>query len=399
MGILDSLGMLKVDFLGLATLSTMARACDLIKERHGIEYNLENIPLDDLKAFKLLGDGQTAGVFQVEGGGMTRWLIEMKPENLDNVIAMVALYRPGPMQYIPDYIARMHGEAPVEYRHDALRPIFEDTYGIPVYQEQLMNAAVQLAGYTQSEADDLRKAISKKIAAKLKKHRAKFVEGASEGGIPEETARQIFTDWEEFARYGFNKSHAADYGVIAVQTAYLKAHYPAEYMTALLTVTRNDTAKVALYVADARGMGIPVLQPDINSSIWDFSIENGGGNETAIRFGFSAVKNVGEAPVNLILEARKDQPFKDLNDFARRVDLRSVGKRTLECLVKVGALDSFGNRAALLASLDRIVGVSNSHFQAVRAGQMSLFGAETGITEDITLPQVNDVDKREMLNW
>ncbi len=399
MGILDSLGMLKVDFLGLATLSTMARACALIKERHGVDYDLTTIPLDDPKAFELLGRGQTAGVFQVEGGGMTRWLIEMKPENLDNVIAMVALYRPGPMQFIPDYIARMHGEAEVEYRHEALRPYFEDTFGIPVYQEQLMNAAVNLAGYTQSEADDLRKAISKKIAEKIKKHRSKFVEGASKGDIPRETAEQIFTDWEEFARYGFNKSHAADYGVIAVQTAYLKAQYPAEYMTALLTVTRNDTAKVALYVADARGMGIPVLQPDINCSEWDFTIENGGDNETSIRFGFSAVKNVGEAPVNLILESRKEGTFKDLNDFARRVDLRAVGKRALECLVKVGALDGFGNRAALLASLDRVVAVSNSHFQAIRAGQMSLFGAETGVTESIVLPEVNDVDKREMLNW
>jgi DNA polymerase III subunit alpha len=375
MGILDYMGMLKVDFLGLATLSTMARACDLIKQRHGIEFNLDNIPLDDPKAFELLGNGQTAGVFQVEGGGMTRWLVQMKPENLDNVIAMVALYRPGPMQFIPDYIARMHGEAEVEYRHEALRPIFENTYGIPVYQEQLMNAAVQLAGYTQSEADDLRKAISKKIAEKVRKHRAKFVKGASGNGIPKDIAELIFTDWEEFARYGFNKSHAADYGVIAVQTAYLKAHYSAEYMTALLTVTRNDTAKVALYVADARAMGIPVLQPDINSSEWDFTIENGGNQETSIRFGFSAVKNVGEAPVNLILESRKGKPFKDLNDFARRVDLRAVGKRALECLTKVGALDDFGNRAALLASLDRVVAVSNSHFQAVKAGQMSLFGA------------------------
>jgi len=399
MGILDSLGMLKVDFLGLATLSTMARACDLIRQRHGIDLNLDNIPLDDPKSFELLGNGQTAGVFQVEGGGMTRWLVQMKPENLDNVIAMVALYRPGPMQFIPDYIARMHGEADVEYRHEALRPIFEDTYGIPVYQEQLMNAAVKLAGYTQSEADDLRKAISKKIAEKVKKHRAKFVKGASGKGIPKETAELIFTDWEEFARYGFNKSHAADYGVIAVQTAYLKAYYPAEYMTALLTVTRNDTAKVALYVADARNMGIPVLQPDINTSEWDFTIENGGNKETSIRFGFSAVKNVGEAPVNLILEARREGTFKDLNDFSRRVDLRAVGKRALECLVKVGALDTFGNRAALLASLDRVVAVSNSHFQAIRAGQMSLFGAETGVTESIVLPEVNDVDKREMLNW
>ena len=399
MGVLEALGMLKVDFLGLSTLTTMARACDLIKQRHGKEYNLDNIPLDDPDAFELLGKGNTAGIFQVEGGGMTRWLVQMKPKNLDNVIAMVALYRPGPMQFIPDYIARMHGEAEVEYRHEALRPIFEDTYGIPIYQEQLMNAAVQLAGYTQSEADDLRKAISKKIGAKVKAHRSKFVKGASENGIPKNTAELIFTDWEEFARYGFNKSHAADYGVIAVQTAYLKAKYPVEYMTALLTVTRNDTAKVALYVADTRSMGIPVLRPDINSSQWDFTIENGAKQETSTRFGFSAVKNVGEGPINLILEGRKGKPFKDLNDFARRVDLRAVGKRALESLIKVGALDGFGNRAALLAALDRIVGVSNSHYQAIRAGQMSLFSANMGATEYVVLPEIKDVNQREMLNW
>ncbi len=398
MGILDSLGMLKVDFLGLATLTTMARACDLIRARHGVEFNLGTIPLDDPQAFELLGSGQTAGVFQLEGGGMTRWLVQMKPQNLDNVIAMVALYRPGPMQFIPDYIARMHGEAEVEYRHDALRPIYEETYGIPVYQEQLMNAAVQLAGYTQAEADDLRKAISKKIGDKVRKHRNKFVKGATARDVSEETANLIFTDWEEFARYGFNKSHAADYGVIAVQTAFLKAHYPPEYMAALLSVTRNDTAKVALYVADARSQGVPVLPPDVNASGWDFTIEDLS-DGPAIRFGLSAVKNVGEAPVNLILDAREDGPFADLNDFARRADLRSVGKRVLECLVKVGALDAFGARAALLASLDRIVAISNSYFQAARAGQMSLFGANTGVTEDIVLPDIHDVDRREMLNW
>jgi len=398
MGILNGLGMLKVDFLGLATLTTMSRACALIWQRHGIEFNLDQIPLDDPKAFKLLGDGQTAGIFQVEGGGMTRWLVQMKPQNLDNVIAMVALYRPGPMQFIPDYIARMHGEAEVEYRHEALRPIFQDTYGIPVYQEQLMNAAVKLGGYTQSEADDLRKAISKKIADKLQKHRSKFVAGAVTNGIPEETANQIFSDWEEFARYGFNKSHSADYGVLAVQTAYLKAHFPAEYMAALLSVSRNDTAKVALYVAEARSMGVPVLPPDINVSGWDFTIEDQE-NGPAIRFGLGAIKNVGEAPINLILEARANGPFSNLDDFTRRADLRAVGKRALECLVKVGALDFFGNRAALLSSLDRIVAASNTHLQAVRAGQMSFFGGTTGVTDTIQLPEVHDVDQREMLNW
>jgi len=398
MGVLDSLGMLKVDFLGLATLSTMARACELIERRHGIHYDLNNIPLDDPKAFDLMGAGQTLGVFQLEGGGMTRYLVQMKPQNLDNVIAMVALYRPGPMQFIPDYIDRMHGKAEVEYIHEALRPIFQDTYGIPVYQEQLMNAAVQLAGYTQSEADDLRKAISKKIAEKLLKHREKFAKGAVKRGIPEETAQAIFSSWEEFARYGFNKSHAADYGVIAVQTAFLKSHYPAEYMSALMSVTRNETEKVALYVADTRALGVPVLPPDVNASDWDFTIEDQASGP-AVRFGFGAVKNVGENAVETIIKARQGTPFRDLNDFARRADLRTVGKRALECLIKVGALDSLGKRAALLDSLDLITSVSSSHFRAADAGQMSLFGESTGVVEEIRLVEDSNIEHREMLNW
>ncbi len=826
MGILDSLGMLKVDFLGLITLSVMAKACEMIEKRHGIRYDLNNIPLDDPKAFELMGTGQTAGVFQVEGGGMTRWLVQMKPKSLDNIIAMVALYRPGPMAFIPDYIARMHGEAEVEYRHPKLEPIFKDTYGIPVYQEQLMRAAVELAAYTPSESDELRKAISKKKKEDIEKHRNKFVNGAVKEGMDKETAEAIYSDWEEFARYGFNKclpgdvevldsstgrlvrvedlyrgvekitetlscdipslklksqpvthvmdngikpvfrlttalgrviettdnhpfytihgwrqlgelqtddfiavprvipvegknewndheaialghllaegnlchprsvyfysqdeaqvddfiraadsfenvkcttavhkntfsvyaaradrkyepgifswvgelgllgknartkeipsvvfelnnrqislmisrmwegdghidvrgrslfyataskrmagqlqhlllrfgiisrirtvefpykdgrigyqvfitgyenigtfeekigchfvsqkrrqalaeltetvppaaigtkdvvpvgavkdyirsakdqsgltwneltvetgiaprefyptnsagkigfgrktlqrlgnyfddhnikrfaesdiywdrvayieyvgekqtydleiaethnfiandilvhnSHAADYGVIAVETAFLKSHYPAEFMAATLTASASQTEKVALYVADARSMGVPVLAPEINTSHWDFDIEDIEGKPN-IRFGFGAVKNVGEAAVGLIINEREaNGKFKDLNDFARRVDLRAVGKRALECIVKVGAMDNFGNRAALLASLDRVVSISNNHFRAAEAGQMSLFGEATGVVEEITLPEVNNVDKREMLNW
>jgi len=399
MGILDSLGMLKVDFLGLITLSVMAKACDLIEKRHGIKFDLNNIPLDDPKSFELMGSGQTAGVFQVEGGGMTRYLVQMKPKTLDNIIAMVALYRPGPMAFIPDYIARMHGEAEVEYRHPKMEPIFSDTYGIPVYQEQLMRAAVELAGYTPSESDELRKAISKKKKEDIEKHRNKFVNGAVNEGMPKDTAEAIYSDWEEFARYGFNKSHAADYGVIAVETAYLKTHYTAEYMAALMSASAGATEKVAWYVADARSMGVPVLAPEINTSSWDFAIEDVE-DKPNIRFGLGAIKNAGQAAVELIIKEReKNGKFKDLNDFARRVDLRAVGKRALECLIKVGAMDNFGNRAALLASLDRVIAISNNHFRAADAGQMSLFGAATGVVEEINLPEVNNVDKREMLNW
>jgi DNA polymerase-3 subunit alpha len=391
----------------------MAKACEMIENRHGIKFDLNSIPLDDPKAFELMGSGQTAGVFQVEGGGMTRYLVQMKPKTLDHIIAMVALYRPGPMAFIPDYIARMHGEADVEYRHQLLEPILQETYGITVYQEQIMYTAMNLGGYTASEADDLRKAVAKKKADVLLNHRQRFVSGAEKRGIPTEIANQIFDDWEAFARYGFPKGHAADYGVIAVETAYLKVHYTAEYMTALLSASAGQTEKVAYYVADARSMGVPVLAPDVNASGWDFTIEdveiaapaatNGGSSKKTqphIRFGLGAVKNAGQAAVELIIQEREQNGrFRDLNDFARRVDLRAVGKRALECLIKVGALDAFGNRAALLAALDRVIAISNTHFRAADVGQMSLFGSVTGVVEEINLPEVNNVDRREMLNW
>ncbi len=399
MSIVDSLGLLKVDFLGLATLTIMQRACDLIFERTGKRYTLDNIPIDDPETYEFLGKGHTAGVFQLEGTGMTRYLVQMKPQNLANVIAMVALYRPGPLEFIPSYIRRMHGEEEITYRHPALQPILEETYGITIYQEQIMRAAVELAGYTMSESDDFRKVIAKKQTEKLEKHREKFIKGAVKNGIPEETAKIIFKDWEEFARYGFNKSHAADYGIIAVQTAYLKAHYPVEYMTALLSASKNETEKVAFYVADCRSMGIEVLPPDINASGYDFTIEDRPDKGAAIRFGLGAVKNVGLAPVDCILEARREGPFKDLHDFARRVDLQKVGKRALECLVRVGALDRFGPRKALLQALDHIISVSTSHFRAVHSGQLSFFGAIPGVEESIVLPNTTSLDPREQLEW
>jgi DNA polymerase III subunit alpha len=398
---MDSLGLLKVDFLGLATLTIMARACDLIRDRQGVELNLDNIPIDDPATYELLGRGETAGVFQVEGSGMRRYLMQMKPKTLDHVIAMVALFRPGPMEFIPGYIRRMHNEEAIEYKHPSLEPIFKETYGYPVYQEQLMFAVMKLAGYTAPEADELRKAVSKKQKEKLLKHREKFVEGAVKSGITAETAGAIFDDWEEFARYGFNKAHAADYGVLAVQTAYLKTHYPVEYMTALLSVNQNDSDKVALYAADCRRMGIEVAPPDVNSSGWDFTIEDHPDGKATIRFGLGAVKNVGHGPVEEILQARvQGEPFTDVNDFAHRVDLRHVGKRSLECLVRVGAFDRFGSRPALLQSLDRIVSVSASHFRAAEIGQMSMFGPHTGIQDEITLPDyAGEISRREQLNW
>jgi DNA polymerase-3 subunit alpha len=400
MSIIDAQGLLKVDFLGLSTLTVMARACTLIKERHGVDLNLNNIPLDDPETYELLGRGETAGVFQVEGSGMRRNLMEMKPQNLDHVIAMVALFRPGPMDFIPSYIARMNGDEEVTYLHPKLEPILKETYGITVYQEQIMYTAMNLGGYTASEADFLRKAVAKKKKDVLLKQRDRFVSGAVKNDVPEEIANEIFDNWESFARYGFPKGHAADYGVIAVQTGYLKTHYPVEYMTALLAVEQNNTDKVTLYVADCRRMDIEVLPPDINCSHWDFSIEDRDNGTSTIRFGLGAVKNVGHGPVDIICEARSDGPFKDINDLIQRADLRKVGKRALECLIKVGALDSFGDRPSLLENLDRIVAISSSHFKAADMGQMSLFGADTGLVEKIYLPPAAvEVTRREQLNW
>ncbi len=399
MSIVENQGLLKVDFLGLASLTVMQRACDMIRERHGKDFNLNNIPTDDADTFKFLGQGHTAGVFQLEGTGMTRYVVQMQPRNLDNIIAMVALYRPGPLEFIPTYIKRMHGEERPTYLHPMLEGIFGDTFGIPIYQEQIMFAAIQLAGYTASEADDLRKAISKKKADVLLKHRLKFIEGCQQREIDPATATHIFEDWENFARYGFNKSHAADYGVIAVQTAYLKTHYTVEYMTALLSASKNDTAKVAWYVADCRAMGIDVLPPDVNASEWDFSIEERAGASPAIRFGMGAIKNVGHDPVGMLLDARSKGPFRDLNDFARRVDLKQMGKRSLECLIRVGALDAFGPRKSLLTALDQVLSVSSSHFRAAQSGQLSFFGTIAGVEEDIILPPSTNLDRREQLEW
>jgi DNA polymerase-3 subunit alpha len=399
MSIIEKLGLLKVDFLGLVTLTIMTRACNLIKKRHGVEYNLSNIPIDDPATFEFISRGHTAGVFQLEGTGMTRYITQMRPKSLANVIAMVALYRPGPLEFIPKYIRRMHGEEPVTFAHPALKPIFEETYGIPIYQEQIMSAAMELAGYNASEADDLRRAISKKMKDKILKHREKFIKGAAARGIPETAGGAIFADWEEFARYGFNKAHAADYGLIAVQTGFLKAHYTVEYMTALLSASKNETDKVAFYAADSRSMGVDVLAPDINTSGWDFTIEDRTDKTSAIRFGLGAVKNVGQSPVELILKVRSEGPFENLNDFSRRVDLRQVGRRALECMIKVGAMDRFGPRSALLDSLDRIIAISASHFRAAESGQMSLFGAIVGVEEEITLPAHIVEDKHTQLNW
>lgn len=400
MNIVDDQGLLKVDFLGLSTLTVMQRCCDMIEQRHGIRYEIETIPIDDPETFAYLGKGNTAGVFQLEGGGMTRTLVQMQPKNLRNVIALISLYRPGPMQFIPDYIACMKGEKEPSYRHPDMEKRFAETYGIPVYQEQIMFAAMDLAGYSAPESDGLRKAIAKKRRNKVEEHRIKFIEGCVKNGIEREVATAIFKDWEDFAEYGFNKSHAADYALVAVTTGYLKCHYTVEYMTALLSVFQHNTDKVAFYVADCRDQGIEVLAPDINKSGWDFTIEETPDGKSVIRYGMGAIKNVGHGPSEIIVTAReKDGPFTDITDFARRVDLKAVGKRALESLIRVGAMDQFGPRRSLMEGMDQIIAISASHIDAARNGQMSFFGFSDAFEETIELPPALEMDQREILEW
>jgi DNA polymerase III subunit alpha len=400
MKVVDDQGLMKIDFLGLATLTVMQRCCDMIEQRHGKKFAIDTIPIDDPETFAYLGKGNTAGVFQLEGSGMTRTLTQMQPKNLRNVLALISLYRPGPMQFIDTYIKCMRGEETPTYAVPQIKPIMEETYGIPVYQEQIMSATVALAGYSAPESDDLRRAISKKMPDQVVKHRAQFIAGCVKNGIAETKAAAIFKDWERFADYGFNKSHAADYALVALTTAFLKCHYTVEYMTALLSVYQHNTDKVAYYVADCRDQGIDVLPPTVNQSCWDFTIEEAANGNQVIRYGLGAIKNVGHGPAALIVEARKDKgDFSDISDFARRVDLRAVGKRALESLIRVGALDEFGPRRALLEAIDHIVSISTSHNDAARNGQLSFFGMTDAFEEKVVLPVATEMNQREILNW
>ncbi len=403
----EELGLLKIDFLGLATLTAMRVACELIRERHAVDLDLLTIPRDDPAIYGLLSRGDVMGIFQVEGQGMRRTLMKMQPKKFEHVIATISLFRPGPMEYIDDYIDRLHGVKEVEYRHPSLEPILNETFGIIVYQEQIIRILTDIAGYTAGEADLVRRAVGKKKRKALLKHRAKFVEGAVErSGMPRATAEAIFDDIEYFARYGFNKSHAADYAVLTCQTAYLKAKYPIEYMTALLTVERNNTDKVSRFIDECRRLDIEVLPPDVNISQLGFTIEDKEDGRPAIRFGMGAIKNVGEGPVEAILEARRDGgPFKDLDDFCRRVDLRQINRRALESLIQVGTLRPFGKRSQLLPIVERVIGLSSSVHRARDIGQISMFGDATGVhlaAEEAILPSVDEVaefPRKKILSW
>lgn len=337
-GVIEKAGVIKMDFLGLKTLTIIKNALELIKQNHGVEIDIDNIPLDDDKTFELYQKAETNGTFQFESTGMQKYLRELKPDKFDDLTAMNALYRPGPMAYIPNYIHRKHGQESVTYDLPEMEEYLKDTYGITVYQEQVMLLSQKLAGFTKGEADTLRKAMGKKQRAVLDQMRSKFIEGCQKNNLDSKTCEKIWTDWESFAEYAFNKSHSTGYAFVAYQTAYLKAHYPAEYMAAVLTNHLNNIDKLTYYMEESKRMGIPVLGPDINESGRGFSVNKKGD----IRFGLAGLKGVGAAAVEGIIEEReKEGAFTTVFDFVQRVNQRSVNKKSMECLAMSGALDGF----------------------------------------------------------
>jgi DNA polymerase-3 subunit alpha len=372
MTMVERVGLLKFDFLGLRNLTVMKAASDEIKRTTKADFDLATIPDDDLRTYEMLGRGETLGVFQLESDGMKRVCVELKPSGLDDIIALVALYRPGPMDWIPDFIANKHGRKTPKYLHPKLVPILEDTYGIACYQEQVMQIARDLAGFTLGQADELRKVMGKKQKDKIPYYREKFIVGCAENNaIGPELAADIFAFIEPFAGYGFNKSHAAAYGWISYQTGYLKANYPLQYFAALMSSVRDKTDKLVEYIEEAKKMGIAVLPPDVNESLVDFAVV-----ESQIRFGLAAVKGIGEGAVDAILAAReRDGKFADLFDLTKRVESKGANRKVYEALIKCGALDTLpGNRAQLLDALDGALDAAARESRDRELGQSSLFG-------------------------
>jgi DNA polymerase III subunit alpha len=398
---LEELGLLKMDFLGLRTLTVLGKAVTLLQAA-GHDISLESMPLEDANAFELLRRGETTGVFQLEGGTTSRMTVEVAPGQFDDLIALMALIRPGPMAMAPEYISRKHGRTPIEYVHPDVEPILRETYGVALYQEQVIRIANVLAGFSMAEGDGLRKAMGKKLPEQMTKYRDRFISGCGERGIEKRLASDIFAMIERFAGYGFPKAHSAAYAVIAAQTAYLKANYPVEFMAALLSSELGNTDRIVSLMAECRRAGIAVLPPNINRSAVEFSVERTEEGPSGVRFGLAAVKNVGVAAVRAIIESRSEEPagrFQSLSAVCDAVDWSIVNRRALEALVKAGALDELGDRGGVLAALDGAIAAAQKRQRATARGQMDLFGG--GSDDTRTSPPVPSsvVAPREILEW
>ncbi|MFA5184587.1 MAG: DNA polymerase III subunit alpha [Patescibacteria group bacterium] len=408
---IEDLGLLKMDFLGLKNLTIIESALKIIKNTRGLEIDIDDIPLDDSETYKLFQEGETTGVFQFESSGMKRYLRELKPTIFEDIIAMVALYRPGPMEWIPDYIAGKHQKKKVAYLHPKLAPILEKTYGVAIYQEQVMQIARDLAGFTMGQADVLRKAMGKKIASLLAEQKEKFIEGCVKNGVYKELGEKVFSFIEPFAGYGFNRSHAACYAMIGYQTAYLKAHWPVEFMAALLTSDQGDTDRVAIEIEECRNMGLQIMAPDVNESFATFTVVTAGTKTNqvvaadeklkTIRFGLKAIKNVGEHIVEEIIRERKENgPYQDIFDLLARITDKDLNKKSLESLIRSGALDSFGERGQLLANMERLLSFNKELAKNKENKQSSLFADLPSAGSDRpALSPSAPAEQNEKLNW
>ncbi|KKR03984.1 MAG: polymerase III alpha subunit protein [Parcubacteria group bacterium GW2011_GWF2_39_13b] len=395
---IEALGLLKMDLLGLKNLTIIENTLKIIANTQNKKINISDLPLDDKKTYELLQAGKTTGVFQLESGGMKRNLKELKPTTFEDVIAMVALYRPGPMEFIPEFIARKHGLKEITYLHPQLEPLLKNTYGICVYQEQLMAIAKELAGFTLAEADILRKAVGKKIKKLLDEQKGKMIDGMVKNKIPADIAQKIWQWAEPFASYGFNRSHAACYALIGYQTAYLKANYPTEFLSALMTSDENDIERIAFLVGEAQEMGIEILPPNINESLANFTVVN----TKTIRFGLAAIKNVGSNVVAAIVSERKaNGHYKSIADFIERVKSKDLNKKSLESLAKSGAMDALGERNQLLLNMETILSFAKEIQKSKSNGQTSLFSLNSKIDaqSSLRLTEVPPAIKKEKLAW
>ncbi len=402
----DGVGLTKFDFLGIRNLAILAEAVKLVEKYHGIKVDIDDIPVDDKKTFEMLALGKTEGLFQLNGDGMTKWLVELKPTTIHDINAMVALYRPGPMQFIPDYIKRKHDPSLISYLDPALKDILEQTYGVLVYQDDLLIMANKLAGYTWGEVDKFRKAVGKKIPAEMEAQKEKFIKGCvTHAGWPLQKAKQVWEWIEPFAAYGFNKAHSASYGFLAYQTAYMKANFPSEYLAAIMTAEAGDVEKVAEIIAECKRMDIPVLPPDVNESMGDFAVikeESRKKKGDKIRFGLHSVKNLGNEIADAVIgEREKNGRYESFTDFLERVRHKNLTKKSLEALVMCGAMDSLGERGQMIGNTEEALEYNREHAREKDNAQASLFGlmANTTSIPSLKLKPITPATQTQRLTW
>ena len=394
----EDVGLPKFDFLGIRNLAILSGAVDLVKQIHNIDIDIDNIPIDDKKTYEMLARGETSGLFQLNGTGLTQYLKQLKPTSIHDINAMVALYRPGPIDSIPEYIKRKHNNKLIKYLDPCMKSILDQSYGVITYQDDVMMIAIELGGYSWLEADKLRKAMGKKIPKEMEAQKEKLIKGFIDKGMEKKKANELWELIEPFAAYGFNKAHAASYGFVAYQTAYMKANYPLEYMCAILTAESGDVGKISEIVDECQKMGITVLPPNINESFGGFTVVRGNDQEKIIRFGFYTIKNLGVDIANAIIQERKDKGnFKSLTNFFERITHKNLNKKSVEALTKSGAMDDMAKRGTILGNLEKLLAFNKDSNQI--QNQESLFGSIGDVENVVKMEEYEDSTILEKLTW